>query len=342
MARRKRIKRNKPFISSGYNPLAQGKSREEVMAGIDEFYKRYQYSKDILKISIDRDKEFKYMREGNRDNYVNEIFERYNLLRNPDTKRPFTDIQEYGNYLRKNTPYTNEQIEYLWKDYNKIKGLVYTGQYEDYRINAFRDSYINAMKQSGLSKEAMDNLENLSIEQFANLANMRNADKSKERKWRLPELGGFNYHIQDTEAMKDYATNAEKEIRELFKEMGLEWKEYDYRQVDFTEINKRRASHYKSYSADVRKAIRVINRTYNTVTNRVDESKYGENEVGNVEFLERTVKSMSRTTSKNNQVIRKSKKGEYYIPFVGSTRKGTKNRNLLLDIVDLLDLEYKD
>ena len=339
---RKRIKRNKPYTpqSHTYDYFKPIKSREEIMGDISEYYKKYQYNKDILRIKVNEDKYMKYQRDPNREMYVNEIFERYNILRN-DNGRPFNSEQEYGDYLRKNTPYNDEQIELLWKDYTKIKNLVLTGQYEEYRINTFRDSYIKAMKESGLSKSAIDNLKDLSIEQFAELANQRDARKDSNNKWRLPQLGGFDYHTNiDPQAKRDYATMAEQEIRALFEEMGLEWKSLDNSTqvyVDYREL--RKATRTRSYNSDVRKAIRMLNRVYNTKLNRPDESKYEDNIGG---LVERSVSSMRLTTKSGQQVVKKSKAGNYYIPFVGSTREGSKNRNLLLDIVDILNLSESD
>lgn len=335
---RKRIKRNKPYKPNTTSPyFREPKTREEIMGDITDYYTKYQYNKSILRIKVDEDKYMKYQRDANRQDYVNQMFERYNLLRDKNG-RPFSNEQEYGDYLRKNSPYNDEQIELLWKDYTKIKNLVLTGQYEDYRINTFRDNYIKAMKESGLSKSAIDNLKDLSIEQFANLANQRDPRKNSTNKWRLPELGGFDYHTNiDPQAKRDYATMAEQEIRALFEEMGLEWKSPDNSNqvyVDYRDL--RRATRMNSYNSDARKAIRMLNRVYNSKLDRPDESKYEDN-IGSL--VERSVATMRRTTKSGKEVVKKSKTGNYYIPFVGSTREGSKNRNLLLDIVDILNLD---
>ena len=335
---RKRIKRNKPYKINTTSPyFRERKTREEIIGDISEYYTKYQYNKDILKIKVDEDKYMKYQRDSSRQEYVNQVFKRYNILRN-ENGRPFSSEQEYGDYIRMNSPYNDEQIELLWKEYTKIKNLVLTGQYEEYRINTFRDSYIKAMKASGLSKSAIDNLNDLSIEQFANLANQRDPRKDSTNIWRLPKLGGFDYHTNiDPQAKRDYATLAEQEIRALFEEMGLEWKTPDNNNlvyVDYREL--KRATRTNSYNSNARKAIRMLNRVYNTKLNRPDESKYEDNIGG---LVERSVATMRRTTKSGKEVIKKSKTGNYYIPFVGSTREGSKNRNLLLDIVDILNLD---
>lgn len=340
MARRKRTRRNNPYKVNKNNPyFRQKKSREEIMNGIDEYYKRYQYSKKVLSIKIDKDLEFKYLTDIHRNDYVNMIFNRYGLLVDPSTKEPFKTEQPYGDYLREHTPYNDEQIEQLWKEYEHVKGLVRTGQYENWRLSTFRDTYIEAMKQSGLSKDAINNLRSLTLEQFALIANAREPSKDKTGNYKLPELGGFDYRTAGVEAIRQYANEAEIQIREVFKEMGLPWKETEYEYVDDIYLL-RHATRSYSYNSNARKTIRRLNSLYVNPEDRPNEDNYNDSPIGTANLVERSARTMRRIDSKGRQVIRKSKDGEYYIPFIGSTRKGSKNRNLLLDIIDILNLEY--
>ena len=331
---KKRTFRNKPFKPVKY-PYGFTKDREEVLKDISEFYSDYQYSKEIRNMRIDMPRLHENERKVNIDEYVRSIYERYNLLVNKDTKRPFTNENDYGDYLRRHTPYDDEQISMLYKEYVHVYRLVMSGQYEEYRTNQFRENYINAMKQSGLPDYAIKNLEKLSYEQFKTLAEQRNPVKDKNNKWRLPTLGGFDYRTAGTIDKMKYSSGAVEQIRELFKELGYDWLEPE--NVMGEHLPK--LSKARKYSSNVRKTIRRFNRIYNVSNNRPIERYYSE-ETPVSELLERSVATMSRLSSKMNQTVKRSKSGNYYIPFIGSTRKGTKNRNLLLDIVDLLGLDY--
>ena len=210
-----------------------------------------------------------------------------------------------------------------------------SGQYEEIRLEQFRTNYTKAMKESGLPQYAIDNLNRLSIQDFGMLVNQRNPDRNTTNKYRMPQLGGFDYHVMtDVQARKDYVTNALEEISQLFKELNFDWK-IPEKLKEGKPIKSR-----VKYSKRIVKVMRRFNTIYNNPINRPDNNMYDERSIQNL--VERSVKTMRRTSKNLNQTVKRSKSGEYYIPFIGSTRKGTKNRNLLLDIVDLLNLDYEN
>lgn len=185
------------------------------------FYEAKLISKDIMKINYSyRKYKENYERikkqHTTMDLYASGIYEKYNIRQYKNKNEFIRDMFEHG--------YTNEETDIRWKQYQHRNKLIYSGQYDEYRIKSYQHKYIKAMKAANVNDDIIENIKNLSPLQFEQLSTLRNPATNTQAKYRLPQLGGFDYNIMGIN-YNDKTKEIEDNIRDTFREAGIPFNE---------------------------------------------------------------------------------------------------------------------
>lgn len=181
------------------------------MSSIKDYYTGLKVSENIRHIEVN---EIKYkMYKYRNDDYINSIYQKYNIKRYED-KVDFMKSKETYEM-------TENQKEALWIEYEHRDKLIRTGQYDDYRIELFRDNYLKGLRRLGASEKEIELLRSLSIEQWNELQELPQAEKDNIKDKQLPPLGLFNYND------KNYLYSVRNDIGLLLEErFGIKY-EYE-------------------------------------------------------------------------------------------------------------------
>ena len=147
-----------------------------------------------------------------RDEYASSIYEKFNIREYKNMTELKQDMTDYGR--------TTEQIEQIIKDYKHRDELIRSGQYEEYRLSSYKKRYIRALKVANVDDTIIRNIEKLDLSKFSDLMGLRDARTDTPTKYRLPQLGGFNYYSIGMH-YNDKTKEIEEEIKGAFKEAGI-------------------------------------------------------------------------------------------------------------------------
>ena len=147
-----------------------------------------------------------------REEYATSIYEKFNIRQYKDMNELTSDMITYGR--------NKEQIAEIIKDYKHRDELIRSGQYEEYRLSSYKQRYIRALKIANIDESIIKNIEKLDLSKFGELMGIRDARITTTGKYRLPQLGGFNYYSIGIN-YNDKTKEIEEEIRGAFNEAGI-------------------------------------------------------------------------------------------------------------------------
>lgn len=151
-----------------------------------------------------------------REEYAKSIYEKFNIRQYSNMNELTRDMIEYGR--------DKDQIANIIKDYKHRDELIRSGQYEEYRLSSYKQRYIRALKIANIDPAIIKNIEKLDLSKFSDLMGLRDARTDTTSKYRLPQLGGFNYYSIGIN-YNDKTKEIEDEIRGAFNEAGLSFNE---------------------------------------------------------------------------------------------------------------------
>lgn len=151
-----------------------------------------------------------------RDTYASLMYEKFRIREYKDINELQRDLTNYGN--------STEQIEEKIKQYKHRDQLIRSGQYEEYRLNQYRKNYIKALKIANVDELYIRNIEKMDLLKFGSLVILRDARTDTTSKYKLPQLGGFDYHIMGVK-YDDKRKEIEEKIRDTFDEAGVPFDE---------------------------------------------------------------------------------------------------------------------
>lgn len=298
------------------------------------------------------------------ETYIQSIYDKYNITRFKDKnefefvayryarsavtkskkarKKPTEYPQEYEDRIEK---MVQEELDKRWREYKHRDDLIATGQYDKIRIGDYRDKYIQQLKNASVNPELIKIFEEMSLKKFDEIVKEPDAQRDTKSKRRLPAIGF--YYPQKGMGDKDYSTPVEEELVELLKEHNIDIPESmlsESYQNERIEAEIREAEIDAEYlqglsSSDLRKVARRRYRSRGAqltigmlprdvrinVSTRMS-SKHGDMAV----YYE----MYSQEKYYGKTIVRQSKSGNYYIPFVGSTRKGGRNQKFIKGYVE--------
>ena len=151
-----------------------------------------------------------------RDEYASSIYEKFHIREYKNMTELTQDMIDYGR--------TKEEIANIIKDYKHRDELIRSGQYEEYRLSSYKKRYIRALKIANVDDSIIKNIEKLDLNKFSDLMGLRDARTDTQSKYRLPQLGGFNYYSIGIH-YNDKTKEIEEEIKGAFKESGIPFNE---------------------------------------------------------------------------------------------------------------------
>lgn len=290
---------------------------------IDDYYAKQRINVKIRNISLDKSRYDKAMLQPDMYSRRQEVYERFSIAMY-NTKQEFIDRQE-----KINPDIPMSTVDKLWKEYQDRDKLIISGQYEDYRYSSYRENYLKAMKRSGMGLEVIKNVEALPLEKWKEIVNIPKASKDTAQDKLFPLLGGFHYGDQSLKFIRA----ATESIKEAFETLGVKY-------IDDIQSSKERkmaVARIKQMNMDSIESSEFIDNVLRTLP------AYEKSVVKEVPFTEsdRTETQMVVLGSVLKRgKVKTSKSGNRYIPFVGSTRTGTKNEKFVKALLEGYDI-YK-
>ena len=151
-----------------------------------------------------------------RDTYASLMYEKFRIREYKDINELQRDLTDYGN--------TSEQIAEKIKQYKHRDELIRSGQYEEYRLLQYKKNYIKALKIANVDDSIIRNIEKLDLLKFGSMVVLRDARTDTTTKYKLPQLGGFNYYMIGVK-YNDKTKEIEDNIRDTFREAGIPFDE---------------------------------------------------------------------------------------------------------------------
>ena len=334
---------------------------------LNEFYKHKSVSENIKDIEVDNN--------INKDeNYVKSIYKKYNIVQYNNKEAFAHNLYDYirTTILKDNPNLTmirhkggkninikreNElnqmidvEIDKRWREYQHRDALIRTGQYDNYRIEQYRKNYLESLRSADVSIGIIDTLENLSIEDFRKLVEKRNSNNDTLNKYSLPVIG-FTYKISGLS--DDGGRVLDTEIKRALKELDLY--EEEFTEDEKTAIN----NYYEELERIDEEEYKKLNKKYNKTKpytlNRESAGLYRRLSRNYRKYYASSLHTIDKSYSqkllfeqvylqsikKDKPTIYVSKQGYEYIPFVGSTRPGSKNRDIVLAYIEYERKKYK-
>lgn len=293
---------NNKNIPNDTNSMEDKGKRERVLKNIHKYYNNMIIAERIRDTPVDEKRMYRTYKSvrnrkivevkeyaGKDPIEVQEIYRKYNMTYF-SSKQAFMSQKEMYDL-------SDAQKEALWIEWKHRDDLVRTGQYEELRIQIYRENYIKGMERLGLSQNEIEQVRNLTDLEFERLM-IPNADKSNASRSRLPELGLFTYNDMDS------LTRVRKGLEKVFKEeLG---KEFTYNE-DNNEVQLKQRK--------LRRLTRVRDRENIDDTNEMTEY-YSTIDIFPVTRIKKTKPD-------------KYGRSYYYIPFLGSERTSS----IVTDIV---------
>ena len=281
---------------------------------LDAYYNKHKVKNSILDIKVDTSR--------NSDISMNELKRRYKEygINYFATKKEFVEkMKSYDKDI------TDEIIDNMWSSYSHRDVLIRTGQYDEARTRIFRDNYIKALKAIGISDEQLKVLNKLPLSRWKEVASVPNADKTSLSTTKLPHLGGFAYSTRGDEVRKVGVEDIWSEVLSAFEitEDMTEEQMEDAREKT-RQLRREKELQFKE-----------VKKRYATVVRFIPKDKREQLNENSIDDYQESIRSLiSPYTKSNKKRIRKSKKGYFYIPFVGSQSPKSANRQIVSDIVN--------
>ena len=288
---------------------------------IDKFYTKKKVKNSILNIEVDKTRN-----DMMSTNQIKEIYNRYNInyyatyrdFRNSfiEDRKQVVDGKEI---IKKIQTVPDEMIQEMYKAYQHRDALIRTGQYEEIRIEMYKNSYMKSLEAIGISKAQRDLIDKLPLSVWKDVASVPNPDKTSISSTKLPHLGGFSYSTKGDEVKDIDAENIWKDVLAAFDITDI-----PVINQEFEDVKKRYVN-----------VVRIIPK----------ERRKNINEKSIKDYEQSSISLVSPFTKKDKKRVKKSKKGNLYIPFVGSQRAGSKNQDIVTDIINEFlhrGLKYSD
>lgn len=275
--------------------------KKKVGYAIENAYRGGRVTENVKNIKLNRKKYEEALDDPETYTRIDEVYKRYGI-------KYFADEDEYFEYMENIFPNMSvSDMRKLWREYEYREKLIATGQYEEYRLQLIKDNYIKAARRANLSEEVINNLEKLPVDKWRDLFYLGN-DKEKVNDYKLPRIGEFVYIQMGVELGGESNTNneIEEQIKSAFEALNYEWEES--RQI------KRGKAYLSRHGIDMEE---------------YDEENY--DELSYEEKLDTLGYYIAEDLKDRGIKIREGKKSQY-IPGVGSSREGTKNRDLFLAV----------
>lgn len=283
------------------------KSNDDIIA---EYYDKKRMSKNVRNLKVNEKLLYQASQDPNNEVYVDSVYEKFNIHRYANRKEFVLSKLE----SMPNIP--NEKLDDMWRDYQHRHLLIKSGQYEEWRYTSFRENYISAMKNSAFSLEAIKNVENIPLEKWKEIIALPTVDKHKPGDTLFPKLGGFQY---GKIAVK-FAKAATDEIKEAFRTLGLTYIEGEQvskaTKMAITAVSKMNIEDSIETAYNIDNTLRILKKQ--------DKERLLGEKFANIES-----EIVTLGTAISASRIKTSKTGNRYIPFVGSTREGTKNEKFV-------------
>lgn len=293
---------------------------------INRYYDKFKVSDSIKSIKLDVDRYNQAMQQSNVYEKRQDVYDKFGI-------KMYNSRQEFG--IAKSAVFpkgiSRDKLDEMWKDYQDRDKLIISGQYEEYRYQSYRSKYIEAMKRSGLSNEVIKNVESLPMEKWKDIIILP-SNKNNASEKLFPKLGGFHYG----DTSEKFIHAATSEIKAAFAALGLEYKSFDNIEKKKREIISAR----KNFINDDLETAQVIDRIVETLPKN-SKALLQEKLMQSKDVVENIIDigiDLPKYNKNGTERIRISKSGNKYIPFVGSTRPGSKNEKIMKLIIEANEL----
>lgn len=283
-------------------------SKKSVGKSISDYYKKGHISDQIKEIAVDEDRYDAALDDPSTYERIDRVYEKYGI-------KQYNDIDEFSEAMEEFAPnMKRSEIKQLWKDYEHREKLIVSGQYEEYRLGLMKENYLAAARRSHLPDKIIKNLENLEPSKWDALVYYPSQTKESTYDYLLPRIGEFVYEMLNVEygTQDDPRIELEDRIKQAFKTAGLEWVDYE----SYENTRGRRYLERRGIDVD-----EILNEYAEENEEPLDER----DELDIIAF------TMAEELSSKGRQIRQGKKSSY-LPGIGSSREGTKNRDLFLAI----------
>lgn len=284
-------------------------SRKKVVGkSIQSYFRKGHVSDAVNDIEVDVDRLEKALDDPSTYERADAVYEKFGM-------RKYKDIDEFTDYMSKFNPnMPMSDIEKLWADYEHRDDLILSGQYEEYRLQLIKDNYLEAAKKSGLSEKVIHNIENLPLDKWDKMVYYPSDSKETTYDQILPRIGEFTYAILNVEygTEDDPRIELEDRIKEAFEKVGVEWIDYESNFIT------RGKKYLERRNVDIEEELEEYREE-----NEEDFTERDELDII-ASYIANDLKARGRE-------IRIGKKSEY-LPGIGSSKPGTKNRDLFLAI----------
>lgn len=279
----------KPYVKVKQKQVYDKKTREKVLNTIKDYYTGLKISDTVRNIPINQDLYRIYFKRN--EEYIDRIYEKYNMKRYYDKWEFMKSKEAYE--------LTDKQKEALWIEYEYRDKLIRTGQYDEYRIELFRDNYLKGMRRLGATEKEIETLRSMSLEQWDLLQDIPQPSKDNAKDKILPPLGLFNYNDSS------YLSKVREDLQLLLKEQFNI--EYEYEDISIISkalkhsktllgsMDKLTEDEYESYN-EVEK--------YNYMITHVPDSKIKVSKPDRYGHTHFYIKGVGSETGKNSQLIK--------------------------------------
>lgn len=231
------------------------------------------------------------------------------------------DILSNANYYKVNTDRTPSD-EYMY--YLKIRELAKTGQLADMKMATFKNNYIKALESRGVSKDIIESLKALSLKKWAELYYESNPDKNISNSG-LPKIKNL-YLIS--------ANNNDTLEKNLKKAIHKHTIQEDNSQTEEQLFDYQTGELYEHQPKVHNKAHREHRVKYNKRYGRI----FRNSTIVTADLKEISIEnSILKMIDYDKSKIKVSKKGNYYIPFVGSSARHNAIGRAIKNVVDMLE-----
>lgn len=295
----------------------KGKSDYDI---INEYYEKRRISESVRGIKVNQD-------------MLNTALQNPNYMEQREAVYSKFEIKSYANEyefrLAKRSIYPNipdDKLAEMWKDYLHRDKLIISGQYEQYRYESYREKYLDALKRMAMPSYVIKSIERIPLENWKDIIILPSPNKNEESDKQFPKLGGFTYG----EASRQQVARITSEITDAFRALKIEMVNPEAIQS----LTKDIISRHESVEDSIETAYVLDNLTSVVPALKNKSSlKY--------DTIEEEIVSLGMDlptlTKKGTPMVKTSKTGHRYIPFVGSTNPNTKNKKIMDLLLDGYD-----
>ena len=196
--------------------MGRKKKRTVVGKSIADYYFHGKISEHINEMKVDKKRLDKALENPNIFEDVAEVYDRYKLRQYEDFDEFRDSFEDAGLNLKMS------DIKKLWKQYEHRDDLIFSGQYEEYRLELVKNNYIQAAIKSNLPARVIRNLKNLPAEKWKDLVYFPSTEKETTYDFLLPRIGEFIYAVVGVEdyGLDDTRGELEERIKSAFEASG--------------------------------------------------------------------------------------------------------------------------